>query len=108
MAKTTKKAVKKAAGKKEEAKGKKEYAPDKVRNIGIFAESDTAEFRVTINTFGERNLVDTRQWYKKKNDKDFNPGKGLSIAVEHLPEFIVMLKKAQRRAIKAGLLEAAE
>lgn len=85
--------------------GKKEFAPDKVRNIGIFAETETSEYRVVINTFGERNLVDLRQWYKKKTDKDFNPGKGVSIPVDQLDELIAMLKKARKRAVKAKLLE---
>lgn len=95
----------KTKGKREE-KPAKTFAPEKVRNIGIFAETDTTELRVTINTFEDgRSLVDTRTWYKKKNDKEFNPGKGMSIPVAQLPEYIKMLKKAEKRAIKAGLLE---
>lgn len=84
------------------------FNPDKVRKIGEFAQTSSSEYRVAINTFGDRNHVDMRQWYKKKTAKEFMPGKGFSIPVEHLPDLIRTLKKAHKRAIKAGLLEADE
>ncbi len=81
-----------------------EFKPDKVRTIGTFNETRSGEHRIVINTFDGKHYVDIRQWYKKSGQDDLLPGKGMSVNVDNLDALIGLLKKAKKRAIKAGLL----
>lgn len=93
---------------KEKTETKKEFAPDKVREIGTFDLSGSTEFRVVINTFKKEkktnHYLDLRQWWSKKGDKEKFPGKGVSVDLSHIDELIKLLKKAKARAVKVGLL----
>ena len=99
---------KKGTGKRQDGldgKGNKTFQPDKVREIGQEELTKSSVLKVVINTFGERHLVDVRQWYSKKGEDDLLPGKGVSVSVNNIDSLIRLLKKAKARAIKAKLLE---
>jgi len=58
--------------------------------------------RVTLATYGGRNLVDLRTWYTREGG--LKPGKGFAAAIRHLPRLAAALAKAEAKAAELGLI----
>lgn len=72
----------------------KEFNPNKTTVVSSFGKTDTGKTVVQIHEFDDKTLIDIRKFWKKKDDKEWNPsGSGISIPVEKL--------SALRKALKA-------
>lgn len=92
--------------KRDEESGGSSFQPDEQWKIKTIRVSDSTDLKVVINQFGERNLVDMRQWYSKKGNPTKLPGKGMSFNLALLDEVIAALQKTKRIALKNNLTGA--
>jgi hypothetical protein len=58
---------------------------------------------VRLSSFKERNLIDIRSW-RADSQGISQPGKGIALAVKHLPRLHAAIGKALSRAIELGLI----
>jgi hypothetical protein len=58
---------------------------------------------VRLSSFKEHNLIDIRSW-RADSQGISRPGKGIALAVKHLPRLHAAIGKALSRAIALGLL----
>ncbi len=79
--------------------------PHTTHKVGILTKTDSTQRRVQIQEFDDRTTLDIRDWYKRKSDTTFSPGKGISIKLEDARKLKRLLAKAIKIAEKEGLLE---
>ena len=78
-------------------------------HIGTVPKNRTEEVRVGLSDFRGRNLVDVRVYAAIGATGRSEPTKkGISVAVERLPELIAALTEAKAEAERRGLLGRAE
>jgi hypothetical protein len=58
---------------------------------------------VRLSSFKEHNLIDIRSW-RADSQGISRPGKGIALAVKHLPRLHAAIGKALSRAIDLGLI----
>jgi hypothetical protein len=59
--------------------------------------------RVTLDEYRKSKVIDCRTWWQDA-DGMMQPGKGMTVAVKHLPQLATALAEAERRAGELGLL----
>jgi hypothetical protein len=79
--------------------------PHTTHKVGILSKTASTQRRIQIQEFEDREVLDIRDWYKKRGDDTYSPGKGLTIKVTDIPRLIELLEKAERIAIAEDLLE---
>lgn len=68
----------------------------KIKSIKL---TDSTVLRVTVNEFKDGTVkIDIRQWYRKKGQKEWMPGKGMSIDPDNAGPLRVALRKAEEFA----------
>lgn len=81
------------------------FNPEEVHKIGILTKTDSTRTRAAINVFEDKAMLDIRQWYKKKGDTEFKPGKGMSFDVNNLRRLRKIITKAINTAEELDLID---
>ncbi len=84
------------------------FNPKKTIKIGLLAKTDSTQTRVQIQVFDDHSYLDVRQWYKKKGDEEYKPGKGTTIPLKKMKRMRKLLKLAIDKADELGLLDEEE
>ncbi len=73
--------------------------------IAEWPRNDREIVRIALDRFNGRFTIDLRAWWRDDSGI-FRPGRGLTIAVKHVPALANGLAEALRRARTYGLIEA--
>ncbi len=74
--------------------------------IAEWKKNNRETFRVRLDSFKDRPIVDCREWYKA-TDGTLKPGRaGLTVSIRHLPALAMALVEAVKAADAGGLLAA--
>ena len=64
------------------------------------------KFRVRLDVFQGRNVIDLRRWFSTGGGNDYRPGnKGVTIAVRHVPALAEALNAALAQLANAGIID---
>lgn len=64
-----------------------------VKEIGTLSEVENAKVMVSITEVNGVEKYDIRQYYKKKDDKEFQIGKGIRLTEDEMKELVKLAKK---------------
>jgi len=77
---------------------------EKVQVIHSFQKNPEEEVRFSVREYKERQYLDLRLWFLSQNDGEYRPTKkGITLALEHLPELKKGIERAGRAVQELGL-----
>ena len=64
-----------------------------VKEIGTLSEVDNSKIMLALTEVNGVQKYDIRQYYKKKDDKEFQVGKGIRLTEDEMKELVKLAKK---------------
>jgi hypothetical protein len=77
---------------------KKSFEPLKTKRVGSLVKTAKTVTRLNINVFADKVYLDIRSWFKKGQETEFKPGKGMSLDINALYRLRKLLNKAIKMA----------